>query len=81
MKIVNICIVAGMLLCSAALSAQNKQTVRPIKKLRNVKTEEIKVELMKPDNTTLLPRKQSDLYRVSRLNLKRQIQKSNKLLY
>lgn len=81
MKIVKYTIVLGMLICGVSLSAQQKETTRPIKKLRNVKTEEIKVELMQPDNTTLLPRKQSELYQVSRVNVKKQLKKSNKLLY
>ena len=72
------------LLISASLFAQTPANKKKLPKVRTVKSEldeETKVEIRKPDNSSIMPRKGTDLETDMKLNVVDKFRKSNKLLY
>lgn len=69
---------------SITLFAQTSAKTKKIPKVKTVKSEldeETKVEIRKPDNTSIMPRKGTDLETDMKLNVVDKFKKSNKLLY
>ena len=52
-----------------------------LKKLKSKTEEEVKVDIRKPDNASLMPRKETDHSSDMKLNVIEKFKKSNKLLY
>ncbi|MDP8203547.1 MAG: hypothetical protein P9L95_03340 [Candidatus Tenebribacter mawsonii] len=72
------------LLTSVSLFAQTPANKKKLPKVRTVKSqldEETKVEIRKPDNSSIMPRKGTDLETDMKLNVVDKFKKSNKLLY
>ena len=72
------------LLISVSLIAQTPANKKKLPKVRTVKSEldeETKVEIRKPDNSSIMPRKGTDLETDMKLNVVDKFKKSNKLLY
>lgn len=72
------------LLISMTLLAQTSTTKKKLPKVKTVKSElaeETKVEIRKPDNSSIMPRKGTDLETDMKLNIVSKFKKSNKLLY
>ena len=77
-----------LLLCLLVISVSSfAQTPVKSKKFNQVKTvkseldEETKVEIRKPDNSSIMPRQATDLETDMKLNVIDKFKKSNKLLY
>ena len=71
-------------LISVSLIAQTPANKKKLPKVRTVKSEldeETKVEIRKPDNSSIMPRKGTDLETDMKLNVVDKFKKSNKLLY
>jgi len=80
----NILLTICCLLISMALVAQTSTTKKKLPKVKTVKSElddATKVEIRKPDNSSIMPRKGTDLETDMKLNVVDKFKKSNKLLY
>jgi len=73
-----------VLIISAALLGQapvRTETLGNVKTVKSALDEETKVEIRKPDNSSIMPRKDTDLETDMKLNIIEKFKKSNKLLY
>ena len=73
-----------VLIISAALFGQVPVRSEKSGKVKTVKSaldEETKVEIRKPDNSSIMPRKDTDLETDMKLSVIEKFKKSNKLLY
>lgn len=73
-----------LLLISVSLFGQTPMKSEKFNKVKTVKSEldeETKVEIRKPDNSSIMPRKNTDLETDMKLNVIDKFKKSNKLLY
>jgi len=80
----NIIILVIFAIFSVSLLGQTAVKNSSLKKVKTVKSEldeEVKVEIRKPDNTSIMPRKDSKLDNDMKLNVIDKFKKSNKLLY
>ena len=82
----NIIVVVLIFLFASMLFAQDvatesKQEFKNIKKIESKLSEEAKVEIRKPDNSSLLLRKETKKIPYSKLNLLKVLKKSNRALY
>ena len=80
----NIVILVGLIIFSVSLLGQTTVKNDDLKKVKTVKSEldeEVKVEIRKPDNSSIMPRKDSKLDNDMKLNVIDKFKKSNKLLY
>jgi len=80
----NILLTICCLLISMTLVAQTSTTKKKLPKVKTVKSElddATKVEIRKPDNSSIMPRKGTDLETDMKLNVVDKFKKSNKLLY
>ncbi len=76
-----------MLVFFALIYAQQSQqqdipsTRQDIKILTSEQEEEIKVEIRKPDDSSLMPRRATDFQHIRRRQIQKKIKESNKMLY
>jgi len=80
----NILLTICCLLISMTLVAQTSTTKKKLPKVKTVKSkldDATKVEIRKPDNSSIMPRKGTDLETDMKLNVVDKFKKSNKLLY
>ena len=73
-----------LLFISVSLFGQTPVKSEKFNKVKTVKSEldeETKVPIRKPDNTSIMPRKNTDLETDMKLNVIDKFKKSNKLLY
>ncbi len=73
-----------LLFISVSLFGQTSVKSEKFNKVKTVKSEldeETKVEIRKPDNTSIMPRKNTDMETDMKLNVIDKFKKSNKLLY
>ena len=68
---------------SVILSSQNTNAgkYKNLKKLKNTQEEEISVQIRKPDNDALMPRKKTSTEYEKRIILKEKMKHANRLLY
>jgi len=74
----------SFIIFSVSLLGQTTVKNDDLKKVKTVKSkldEEVKVEIRKPDNSSIMPRKDSKLDNDMKLNVIDKFKKSNKLLY
>lgn len=77
-----ILVLSILLILSSFLFSEDKKTdSQTIKKIVDKSTEEVKVEIKRPDNTAVMSRKKTIFTDTVILDLKDKIKKSNKLLY
>ena len=82
-------IIAFILLFVFSLCAQQVEQNQPsenesskeIKMLTSEQEEEVKVEIRKPDDSSLMPRKETDFEKIRIEEIRKKIKKSNKMLY
>lgn len=80
----NIIFLVSFIIFSVSLLGQTTVKNDDLKKVKTVKSEldeEVKVEIRKPDNSSIMPRKDSKLDNDMKLNVIDKFKKSNKLLY
>ncbi len=80
----NIIFLISFIIFSVSLLGQTTVKNDDLKKVKTVKSEldeEVKVEIRKPDNSSIMPRKDSKLDNDMKLNVIDKFKKSNKLLY
>ena len=80
----NIIFLVSFIIFSVSLLGQTTVKNDDPKKVKTVKSkldEEVKVEIRKPDNSSIMPRKDSKLDNDMKLNVIDKFKKSNKLLY
>ncbi len=80
----NIVFLISFIIFSVSLLGQTTVKNDDLKKVKTVKSEldeEVKVEIRKPDNSSIMPRKDSKLDNDMKLNVIDKFKKSNKLLY
>ncbi len=80
----NIIFLISFIIFSVSLLGQTTVKKDDLKKVKTVKSEldeEVKVEIRKPDNSSIMPRKDSKLDNDMKLNVIDKFKKSNKLLY
>ena len=73
-----------LLVISVSLFAQTPVKSKKFNQVKTVKSEldeETKVEIRKPDNSSIMPRQETDLETDMKLNVIDKFKKSNKLLY
>jgi hypothetical protein len=73
-----------LLVISVSLFGQTPVKSEKFNKVKTVKSEldeETKVEIRKPDNSSIMPRQETDLKTDMKLNVIDKFKKSNKLLY
>ena len=73
-----------VLIISVALFGQTpvkSETLGNVKTVKSALDEETKIEIRKPDNSSIMPRKDTDLETDMKLNVIDKFKKSNKLLY
>ena len=79
-----IIILLFVLIVSVSLFSQVQVKSEKFDKVKTVKSEldeETKVEIRKPDNSSIMPRQDTDLETDMKLNVIDKFKKSNKLLY
>ena len=79
-----IMILLSVLIISVSLFSQVPEKSEKFDKVKTVKSEldeETKVEIRKPDNSSIMPRQDTDLETDMKLNVIDKFKKSNKLLY
>ena len=80
----NVIFLIGFIIFSVSLLGQTTVKNDDLKKVKTVKSEldeEVKVEIRKPDNSSIMPRQDSKLDNDMKLNVIDKFKKSNKLLY
>ncbi len=80
----NIVFLVSFIIFSVSLLGQTTMKNDDLKKVKTVKSEldeEVKVEIRKPDNSSIMPRKDSKLDNDMKLSVIEKFKKSNKLLY
>jgi len=80
----NIVLIVILFIFSVSLLGQTTVRNDDQKKVKTVKSkldEEVKVEIRKPDNSSIMPRQDSKLDNDMKLNVIDKFKKSNKLLY
>ncbi len=78
--------IALMMFFTFGLLAQNRseQSIEKFKNIKKVKSklkEDTKIEIRKPDNSSLLLRQETEKMPYTKLNFIKKLKKSNKLLY
>jgi hypothetical protein len=62
-------------------SADIKAKFRNIKTLKSTQEEEVKIDIRKPDDSSIMPRKQTDFEYLQKRDMEEKLKKSNKMLY
>jgi len=60
---------------------ENSDKFKNVKMLKSEQDEEVQIEIRKPDNASLMPRKVTDFENTAELKMIEKLKKSNKLLY
>ena len=68
-------------LLAQEVGAESKQEFKDIKKIESKLSEESKVEIRKPDNSSLFLRQETKKIPYAKLNLLKVLKKSNRALY
>jgi len=80
-------ILMGMVLFSLPVAAQQanesvpKQDTENLKMLTSQQEEEVKVEIRKPDDSSVMPRKATNFQELKRQRILKRIKESNKMFY
>jgi hypothetical protein len=59
----------------------NEDLFKNVKVLKSQQDEEVQVEIRKPDNASLMPRKQTDFENTAEMKMIEKLKESNKMLY
>ncbi len=62
-------------------SADIKAKFRNIKTLKSTQEEEVKIDIRKPDDSSIMPRKKTDFEYLQKREMEEKLKKSNKMLY
>jgi len=62
-------------------SADIKARFRNIKTLKSTQEDEVKIDIRKPDDSSIMPRKQTDFEYLQKRDMEEKLKKSNKMLY
>jgi len=62
-------------------SADIKNKFRNIKTLKSTQEEEVKIDIRKPDDSSIMPRKKTDFEYLQKRDMEEKLKKSNKMLY
>ena len=83
MPMKKISLAALILFFAFSLSAQTKETdkFKNMKMLKSEQEEEVKIEIRKPDNASLKPRKSTDFENSAEMKIVEKLKNSNKMLY
>ena len=64
-----------------ATSAEIKNRFRNIKTLKSTQEEEVKINIRKPDDSSIMPRKETDFVYLQKRDMEGKLKKSNRILY